>query len=147
MGDELADLHTFFLSLLRALVGETVLFAGRVSLGDRRCFEGEKSRVFGESKLTRRAGLTASLAVALLDTFEVTGVFAMRDGLLAAAGGFCLFTAEHGDFDTFGLLLALIKREPPPAVAHFDTLSNMLMSNHEESDSIRETSSSGRYFR
>jgi hypothetical protein len=133
-GDELADLQTFFLSLPRA-AGETASFGDRFAV-----FNGELSRDFEESKL-RRAGLIVSLGDILIDVLEVAGVFGEQDGLLEATVELvvCLLVGDNG-FDTFGLLLALTKREPPSA-AHLDTLSSMLTKGNLRSDPIKRATS------
>jgi len=133
-GDELADLQTFFLSLPRA-ADETASFGDRFAV-----FNGELSRDFEESKL-RRAGLIVSLGDILIDVLEVAGVFGEQDGLLEATVELvvCLLVGDNG-FDTFGLLLALTKREPPSA-AHLDTLSSMLTKGNLRSDPIKRATS------
>ena len=134
-GDELTDLQTFFLSLLRA--GDETVFveSGRVSLGDRFVgFEGEANRGFEESELLepRHGKLIVSLVI-LIDIFEVIDDFPERIGLIGTIVGFivrfdwfCFLTDESDAFDTFGLLLALIKGEPLQLTAYLDTLSNMM---------------------
>jgi len=133
-GDELADLQTFFLSLPRA-AAETVSLGGRLEV-----FSGELSRDFEESKL-RRAGLIVSLGDILIDVLVVAGVLGEQDGLLGATVGLvwlCLLVGDNDNgFDTFGLLLALTKREPPSA-AHLDTLSSMLTKGNLRSDPIKQ---------
>jgi len=133
-GDELADLQTFFLS--------TCAVSTRDSLGDRlEIFNGEASRDFDESKL-RRARLIVSLGDILIDILEVAGAFEEQDDLLGAIVGhwfdwLCLLVGDNDNgFDTFGLLLALTKREPPSA-AHLDTLSSMLTKGNLRSDPIK----------
>lgn len=138
VGDELADLHTFFLSFApfarpQAAPETHLVVVVVVSLGDRFAafFSGEPPFVsrddLGEISKPRRGELIASLADGIITfdgTFELASVFNERDSLLGVTvPGFCLLALGNGILDTFGLLLALTKRET--SVAHLDALSSM----------------------
>lgn len=158
-GDELADLHTFLLSpLLRATVGTIFAASGLASFGDRRGLEVEASRDFEESELLepRGGGLAVSLGDIFDDILEAVGAFAARGGLLGAVGPvvvvvwfdwLCFLAIESGAFDTFGLLLALTKREPPPPTVHLGILSNMSTNNFNSTLDKTKGRSQGRCVR